>query len=95
MHLSRIYPSGAEEWDCPACGRRQIILWQPEYKRIVLEYGNLDVMHSSSKSGTCVISPRICADEEAGLPDAIRSALEEALGDDDAEDDAERGGPRA
>jgi hypothetical protein len=51
MELERTYPSGAEEWCCPACGRRFIMQWPPQYKRIVLEPGDEYAPHSGGKGG--------------------------------------------
>jgi len=51
MRLRTTYPSGAEEWDCPNCGRRFIMQWTPKYRRIVLEVGDETVAHSASKGG--------------------------------------------
>lgn len=50
MTLERVYPSGAEEWACPICGRRFITTWKP-YRRIVLEPGDESASHTGSKGG--------------------------------------------
>jgi hypothetical protein len=108
MHLQERYPSGAEEWVCPTCGRRLLIQWLPtedagmDYKKIVLEAGNEHAMHSSRIDGLSMSSLEFHAAEDEGppegwgspeewglleacdvLPDALRAALEEALGEDD------------
>lgn len=51
MELVQTYPSGAEEWHCPQCGRRFVIQWPPAYKRIVLEPGDEQVQHAATKGG--------------------------------------------
>jgi hypothetical protein len=51
MELERTYPSGAEEWHCPTCGRRMIMQWPPAYKKIVLEAGDEHATHSGGKGG--------------------------------------------
>ena len=51
MILDKAHPSGAEEWYCPACGRRFVLQWPPQYKRIVLNDGDIYAVHSGSKSG--------------------------------------------
>ena len=50
MVLEKTYPSGAEDWYCPACGRRMSITWQP-WRKIVLEPGDIHAAHSGSKGG--------------------------------------------
>jgi hypothetical protein len=51
MHVQRIYPSGAEEWYCPVCGRRLVLQWPPAYARLVLIPGDEHAFHSGSKGG--------------------------------------------
>ncbi|MBI4754529.1 MAG: hypothetical protein HY778_03720 [Betaproteobacteria bacterium] len=51
MHLERTYPSGAEEWSCPACGRWVVMRHQPEHgklKIVVLNEGDESVLHHGS-----------------------------------------------
>jgi len=49
MILERSYPTGADEWYCPVCGRRMLINWEPEFKRTLLQAGEDDAIHSVSK----------------------------------------------
>jgi len=58
MILQTIYPSGAEEWHCPTCGRRMTITWQP-WKRIILEPGNIYAAHNGSKGGLLIGSIKV------------------------------------
>ena len=51
MVLEKSHPSGAEEWYCPACGRRFVMQWPPKYKRIVLNAGDEYAVHSGGKGG--------------------------------------------
>ncbi|HMQ32654.1 MAG TPA: hypothetical protein PKD53_18125 [Chloroflexaceae bacterium] len=51
MELERTHPSGAEEWFCPTCGRRFLMHWPPNYKKIVLEPGDEHARHSGAKAG--------------------------------------------
>ncbi|NTU81753.1 MAG: hypothetical protein HGA45_20640 [Chloroflexales bacterium] len=51
MELERTHPSGAEEWFCPTCGRRFLMQWPPNYKKIVLEPGDEMATHSGGKGG--------------------------------------------
>ncbi len=51
MELEATYPSGAEEWYCPTCGRRFIMQWTPTYNMIVIEPGDERASHSGSTGG--------------------------------------------
>lgn len=59
MVLETTYPTGAEEWHCPACGRRLIMTWPPAYKKIILEYGDEYAVHACTKGGTDFLSTQI------------------------------------
>ncbi len=52
MDLEATYPSGAEEWYCPTCGRRFIMQWTPTYNMIVIEAGDEHASHSGSAAGS-------------------------------------------
>jgi hypothetical protein len=73
MTLETTYPSGAEEWSCPVCGRRLIMNWPPAYKKIILEYGNEHALHSCNQGGSGLLSTQIgfglqkSSDSEEGL----------------------------
>ncbi|HXV44336.1 MAG TPA: hypothetical protein VEC96_14835, partial [Anaerolineae bacterium] len=51
MQLEKTYPSGAEEWCCPICGRRFLMHLQPQFNMIVLEAGDEAVSHIGSTGG--------------------------------------------
>lgn len=51
MILQDTHASGAEEWYCPQCGRRFIMQWPPNYKRVILEAGDEYAYHTASKGG--------------------------------------------
>lgn len=51
MELVETHANGAEEWLCPICSRRFIMQWPPNYKRVILEAGDEDAIHSGGKSG--------------------------------------------
>jgi hypothetical protein len=40
IQLERIYPTGAQEWRCHACGRRLMTIAPPGCETIALEYGD-------------------------------------------------------
>lgn len=87
MHLSQTYPSGAEEWLCPACGRRFVMEWTPAFKRIVLERGDEGIAHSGAKglpglslsAGTLPPADATPSpEEETRLPDDLSRWLRDA-----------------
>jgi hypothetical protein len=47
--LETTHSSGAEEWYCPACGRRFLLRWPPAYEKVVIEPGDEFAAHSGSK----------------------------------------------
>lgn len=51
MVLVAEQPDGSQEWHCPTCGRRFIITFEPSYKRIILNEGNFEVIHSGGTNG--------------------------------------------
>ena len=46
MILEKTHETGAEEWYCPTCGRRLLMTWPPEYKKIILCTGDELAIHS-------------------------------------------------
>ena len=51
MVLEEVHPSGEEIWNCPTCGRRFSVNWEPKFKRTILEAGDEYASHSGSKGG--------------------------------------------
>jgi hypothetical protein len=51
MKISNIHESGAQEWLCLDCDRRILVSWTPAFKRIVLEPGDDDAVHTGSFGG--------------------------------------------
>ena len=88
MQLEKTHPSGAEEWYCPTCGRRFLMQWPPDYRKIILEPGNEYAMHSGGKGGLRLEAPEIreVEEDEPVLSDELRAALEEVLDDIDFDD---------
>lgn len=82
MRLETTHPSGAEEWYCPICGRRVLMQWPPNYKRIVLEPGDEYTSHSGSKGGLRIGSLQV---EETALAEELRSGNGELPGADPVE----------
>ncbi len=58
LTLVKRYASGAEEWFCPACGRRFVMQWAPEYQRVVLETGDETAIHNTGKGAMVVYHPQ-------------------------------------
>lgn len=68
MQLKTTHPSGAEEWYCPACGRRFLLQWPPEYKKIVLVEGDIDAAHIGGKGGVHVSAARATNEDNSDGP---------------------------
>jgi hypothetical protein len=54
MQLATTYPSGAEEWSCPTCGRRFVMTGLPGYEQLTLERGARHVLAWGRAIGTAV-----------------------------------------
>src|SRR5215211_652332 len=83
MVLETAHPSGAEEWYCPTCGRRFMLNWPPEYKKVVLNVGDEFVSHSGGKGGLSMGSIEVGKPQEPVLPAEIIATLEKILKDFD------------
>lgn len=69
MQLETVYPSGAEEWLCPECGRRFIAQWEPKFRRVILEQGQDKIIHFGHGMGLMDISVNSFSVEDlAGNP---------------------------
>ncbi len=51
MELESTYPSGAEVWHCPKCGRRFIVEWRPAFNVIVMQAGDVRAVHTGCRQG--------------------------------------------
>ena len=91
MQLEATHSSGAEEWTCPECGRRLLMEWPPNYRRVVLEVGDEFAIHSGSKGGL-ILMPTEVNDTPLLTEELSQSPwadwLEELDFGDDWEDDA-------
>jgi hypothetical protein len=81
MVLETTHPSGAEEWYCPICGRRFLITWPPNYKKVVLEAGDESVSHSGGKGGVQISAPRVTP--ENGMPPGNGSSSDDSMPSED------------
>ena len=59
MELYVTHPSGAEEWVCTACTRRIVLQWPPKYRKIVLDRGDANVVHSGGEGGVRMSSTQM------------------------------------
>ena len=65
MQLEATHSTGAEEWYCPACGRRFLVQWSPAYNMIILEPGDQYARHSGSTGGLHIGSSQVDQGNEA------------------------------
>jgi len=54
MILRGCVESGAQEWFCPTCGRRELLQWPPSYERVVHQADVLTAIHFGAKDGVPV-----------------------------------------
>ncbi len=87
MQLVTTYPSGAQEWNCPACGRRFIAQWEPQFRRVVLEAGDERAIHRGSGTLQDLTSDHSTADETP-LSDVWKRLLDKLDFDPDSDTDA-------
>lgn len=72
MQLQQRFPSGAQEWLCPACKRRVVIEHGANRVKIItLESGDEHAVHSTSTGGLRVAASQ--ARESDGSPGPDRS----------------------
>ena len=86
MILENTYPSGADEWYCPTCGRRFVMQWPPAYKKIVLEPGDEQVSHSGGKGGLRIESIEVSQAEEDQISEESLRFWQKALEEIDMDD---------
>ncbi len=69
MELAATHTTGEEEWFCPTCGRRFLMHWPPEYKRVILEPGDESTAHSGAKGGLNIGLPQISVQDASDTMD--------------------------
>jgi hypothetical protein len=47
---------GVQEWLCPECGRRLLLSWPPNYRKIVLDRGDVWTPHVGAAGGLSLSS---------------------------------------
>ncbi len=68
MVLTGLAESGAEEWLCPACGRRMLMRWPPHFDALVLEGGDPTVPHAGAKGGALMREAGVAQVPSADVP---------------------------
>jgi hypothetical protein len=78
MMIAKTYPNGAEEWVCPTCGLRFVMQWPPVFKKIILEEGDPNAIHSGGKGGVVIGIPQMKPLEKSSEADEeIESSIDE------------------
>lgn len=72
MELVYSHPSGVDEMYCPTCGRKILIQWPPDYKKIVLEVGDEHAIHSGGKGGLEISASQIAQQSDLSAQDVAR-----------------------
>lgn len=67
MTLTSTHPSGAEEWTCPECGRAFVMQLAPNFKRVILAEGDAHAIHTTSRGGLQIGTPRLTASDHAEI----------------------------
>jgi hypothetical protein len=88
MVLETTHSSGAEEWYCPTCGRRFLLQWPPTYKKIVLECGDEEALHSGSKGGLRIGPSIVVTETKAAAQEPHHDRGPAPLSDMEQPDDA-------
>jgi hypothetical protein len=78
MIFAKTHSSGAEEWNCPTCGRRMLVRWEPKFKRTVLEAGSPNATHSGFKSDVQVGDRIVSSINENALSEETETPIDEA-----------------
>ncbi len=64
MHRLQRFNTGAEEWECPECGRRFILVLEPAFQKVILEPGNENAIHCGGTGGITIATAAVQADQE-------------------------------
>jgi hypothetical protein len=68
MVLNGRVESGAEEWLCPACGRRILMSWPPRFDVLVLEDGDPAAVHAGAKGGALMHQAKVAQVPSTDVP---------------------------
>ena len=75
MHLVEEHAPGIIEFACELCGRRLLMQWHPEYKKVVLQPGNEEAIHTGSQGGIQFSTAQITDKQEQQLTEADEQLL--------------------
>lgn len=64
MHRLQRFNTGAEEWECPECGRRFILMLEPAFQKVILEPGNENAIHCGGSGGLSIVSATVQPEQE-------------------------------
>jgi hypothetical protein len=67
MVLQSTDEDGVELWQCPICGHKILMRWPPNYKKVVLETGDENAIHSGGKGGVSMQPFQIIQEQETDL----------------------------
>jgi hypothetical protein len=73
MIFEKVNSYGEETWNCPTCGRRLSVTWEPKFKKRVLAIGDENAAHAGSKGSLQMESKKIVrvrgisAEQEPGI----------------------------
>ncbi len=67
MVLEKVDSAGIEEWYCPTCGRRFLLQWPPDFKKVILEAGDENATHSGGKGRAPVRIPLADSEKDPTL----------------------------
>jgi hypothetical protein len=76
MVLEEVHPSGEETWNCPTCGRRLSVIWEPKFKKRVLAHGDENAAHAGSKGSLQIESTKV-PDAAGGFVSEPHTSLED------------------
>jgi hypothetical protein len=69
MVLAGRTESGAEEWNCPECGRRMLLRWPPNFESLVLDVGDASAQHTGAKGGVLMGRAHVASAPSTEVPD--------------------------
>jgi hypothetical protein len=69
MVLAGQTESGAEEWNCPECGRRMLMRWPPNFESLVLDVGDPSAQHTGAKGGALMGRANVASAPSTEVPE--------------------------
>ena len=72
MEHVQTHSTGEDELYCPKCGRRVLIQWPPNYKKVILDTGDEYAIHSGGVGGLSMGAPQVSQNSKLAEKDAER-----------------------